>query len=80
MKILRYSEALEKSENKDWFKSFYNENDYASDEEVAKINQLALGKEKLMEEYFEDTHDILLQKEYVLDLIDFLENPYDLND
>ena len=77
MKILTYEEALQRSDNQDWFKTFYKKEEIASDEDVKKINSLASQNPQLLEEYFEDNEDILLQKEYVEDLIDFLrENTF----
>ena len=73
--ILTYDEALKKANNPDWFKSFYNKDDLANDEEVLKINNLVkeVGEDKLFE-YFEIKEDMILQKEYVLDLIEYLED------
>ena len=72
--ILTYDEALKKANNPDWFKSFYKKEDLASDEDVIKINNLVkeVGEDKLFE-YFEIKEDMVLQKEYVLDLIEYLE-------
>lgn len=72
--ILKYDEALKKALNPDWFKSFYNKEDLASDIEVDKINSLVneLGEDVLFN-YFEIHEDMVLQKEYVLDLLDYLE-------
>lgn len=72
--ILTYDEALKKANNPDWFKSFYKKEDLASDDEVLKINNLVkeVGEDKLFE-YFEIKEDMVLQKEYVLDLIEYLE-------
>lgn len=73
--ILKYDEALEKAENKDWFKCFYKREDLASDSEVKEINTLVkeLGEDVLFD-YFEIKEDMVLQKEYVLDLLDYLED------
>ena len=72
--ILKYDEALKKAENPDWFKSFYKKEDLASDLEVDNINSLVneLGEDVLFN-YFEIHEDMVLQKEYVLDLLDYLE-------
>ena len=72
--ILTYDEALKRASNPDWFKSFYNKDELASDEEVLQINNLVkeVGEDKLFE-YFEIKEDMVLQKEYVLDLIEYLE-------
>lgn len=72
--ILKYDEALKKALNPDWFKSFYNKEDLASDLEVDKINSLVkeLGEDILFD-YFEIHEDMVLQKEYVEDLLDYLE-------
>lgn len=73
--ILTYDEALEKAENKDWFKSFYKREDLASNSEVNQINTLVkeLGEDVLFD-YFEIKEDMVLQKEYVLDLLDYLKD------
>ena len=73
--ILTYDEAMNKASNKDWFKNFYKKEDLASDDEVNKINALVkeVGEEYLFE-YFEIKEDMVLQKEYVLDLIEYLED------
>lgn len=73
--ILTYDEALLKAENKDWFKSFYKREDLASDLEVNEINALVkeLGEDVLFD-YFEIKEDMVLQKEYVDDLLDYLED------
>jgi hypothetical protein len=73
--ILKYDEALEKAENKDWFKSFYKREDLASDSEVNQINTLVkeLGEDVLFD-YVEIKEAMVLQKEYVLDLLDYLED------
>lgn len=72
--ILKYKEGLLRAENKDWFLSFYKEEDIASDEEVDLINSLAIevGIDKLYD-YLEMDDDIILQREYVEDLIDYLK-------
>ena len=73
--ILTYDEALLKAENKDWFKSFYKREDLASDIEVNEINALVkeLGEDVLFD-YFEIKEDMVLQKDYVDDLLDYLED------
>ena len=74
--ILKYDEALKRDENPDWFKNFYPKEIVASDEEVDKINELAKKTgEHLLNEYFDQTEDFLLLKEYVQDIIDYLTNP-----
>lgn len=74
--ILKYDEALKRAENPDWFRNFYPKEIVASDEEVDKINELAKKKgEHLLNEYFDQTEDFLLLKEYVQDIIDYLNNP-----
>ena len=72
--ILTYDEALNLAENKDWFKSFYKKEDLASDDEVLQINTLVkeLG-ENVLFDYFEIKEDMVLQKEYVEDLLDYLK-------
>ena len=71
--ILTYDEALKKAENPDWFKGFYKKEDLASDMDVNKINSLVkeLGEDILFD-YFEIKEDMVLQKEYVIDLLDYL--------
>ncbi len=71
--ILTYDEALARSSNKEWFKSFYKKDDLASDEEVNAINKLVLEVGiNYLDDYLEMKDDTILQKEYVLDLIDYL--------
>lgn len=73
--ILKYEEALKKATNQDWFKQFYKPEDLASDDEVEQINSLA--KEvgiSYLDEYLEMKDDMVLQKEYVEDLIEYLED------
>ncbi len=73
--ILTYDEALERSANKEWFKSVYKREDIISDEEVKEINALVLkASPKALEVYFETKDDLFLQKEYKDDLIDYLED------
>ena len=73
MKILTYDEALEKASNKDWFKGFYKKEEILSNDEVKRINELAdKVSPNFLAEYFEDDHDILLQKEYYEDLLEEL--------
>ena len=71
--ILKYDEALMKAENPDWFKNFYKKEDLASDDEVDEINTLVkeLG-ENVLFDYFEIKEDMVLQKDYVMDLLDYL--------
>lgn len=71
--ILTYDEALKRAENPDWFRSFYKKEDLASDIDVEKINTLVreLG-ENILFDYFEIKEDMVLQKEYVEDLLDYL--------
>lgn len=71
--ILKYEEALQKAENPEWFKSFYKKEDLALDSQVDEINQLVkeLG-ENVLFEYFDIKEDMVLQQEYVLDLLDYL--------
>jgi len=76
--ILKYDEALKRAANPDWFKSFYKREEIATDSEVDEINSLVkeLGVEVLFE-YFDIKDDMLLQSEYVDDLLDYL---YDLKE
>lgn len=76
--ILKYDEALERSENKEWFKSFFKKEDLCSDEEVDVINNLVneVGEDKLFS-YFEIKEDMVLQKYYYDDLLDYLEDLID---
>lgn len=74
MKILKYSEALLNATNKDWFKSFYKEDEICSDIEVDHINDLASKfKTNPLSDYFETKEDIMLQKEYYETTISDLE-------
>ena len=72
--ILTYDEGLERSDNKEWFKSFFKREDLASDSKVKLINDLAneVGI-NFLNEYLEDDEDIALQDIYADDLIDFLQ-------
>ena len=72
--ILTYDEGIKRATNPEWFKSFFKREDIASDEEVKKINSLVneVGISYL-DEYLEDDSDIILQKDYVYDLIEYLE-------
>lgn len=71
--ILTYEEGLAKASNKEWFLSFFKRDEIASDEEVKMINNLVLEVGiNYLNEYLEDDEDIILQREYVLDLIDYL--------
>ena len=71
--ILTYDEALERSTNKEWFKSVYKKEDVISDEEVKDVNELAKkAGPKALKAYFEIDDDMFLQKEYKEDLITFL--------
>lgn len=73
--ILKYDEALKRAENPDWFKGFYPKEIVASDEEVDEINKLAKEKgEQYLNEYFDQKEDFLLLKEYVCDIIDYLND------
>lgn len=71
--ILTYDEALKKAENPDWFKNFYKREDLATDIQVKEINDLVakLGEDVLFD-YFEIKEDMVLQEEYVQDLLDYL--------
>jgi histidinol dehydrogenase len=71
--ILTYDEALNRAENKEWFKQFYKREEIISDEDVKEINALvAKTGEKALNDYFETNDDIFLQKEYKDDLIEYL--------
>lgn len=71
--ILKYNEALNKATNPEWFKSFYKKDEVATDEEVDQINALVkmVGEDKLFD-YFQIREDMLVQQEYVEDLIWYL--------
>ena len=77
--ILKYNEALNKAENKEWFKSFYKIDEVSDDDTVDEINELVkkLGGNQILENYFEIKDDMLLLKIYEDDLFDYL---YDLED
>jgi len=73
--ILTYDEALNRADNKEWFKQFYKREEIISDEEVKEINALVLkAGEKALQDYFEIKDDMFLQKEYKDDLIDYLND------
>lgn len=71
--ILTYDEAMNKSQNPEWFKNTYKREEICSDEEVLKINKLVheVGEEVLFN-YFCINEDMFLQREYLEDLIDYL--------
>ena len=70
--ILTYDEALNRADNKEWFKQFYKREEIISDEEVKEINELVLKTgEKALQDYFEIKDDMFLQREYKDDLIDY---------
>lgn len=72
--ILTYDEGFKRASNPEWFKSFFKRDEIATDEEVKKINELALEVGlSYLNEYLEDDSDIILQREYVADLISYLE-------
>lgn len=73
--ILTYDEAMNKSANPDWFKNTYKREEICSDEEVLKINALVreVGEEVLFD-YFCINEDMFLQREYMEDLIDYLND------
>lgn len=72
--ILTYDEGAKRASNKDWFLSFYKREDIASDEEVKLINELVLKVgEDVLKDYLETDDDIILQREYVEDLILYLK-------
>ncbi len=73
MKILKYSEALARACNPDWFKGTYKEADVCSDELVDKLNCLLKEVDpKALENYFGFNDDLMLQTEYYDDLYDYL--------
>lgn len=73
--ILTYDEALNRADNKEWFKQFYKREEIISDEEVKEINELVLkAGEKALQDYFEIKDDMFLQREYKDDLIDYLND------
>lgn len=72
--ILTYDEGLKRASNPEWFKSFFKRDEIAADEEVKKINELALEVGlSYLKEYLEEDRDVILQREYVADLISYLE-------
>lgn len=77
--ILKYTEAMERAENKEWFKSFYKEDEVSDDSTVDELNKLVneLGGNQILYDYFDIKDDILLLKIYEDDLFDYL---YDLED
>jgi hypothetical protein len=73
--ILTYDEALNRADNKEWFKQFYKREEIISDEEVKEINELVLkAGEKALQDYFEIKDDMFLQREYKDDLMDYLND------
>ena len=73
--ILTFDEALNRADNKEWFKQFYKREEIISDEEVKEINELVLkAGEKALQDYFEIKDDMFLQREYKDDLIDYLND------
>lgn len=72
--ILTYDEGFKRASNPEWFKSFFKRDEIAMDEEVKKINELALEVGlSYLKEYLEEDRDVILQREYVADLISYLE-------
>lgn len=72
--ILTYDEGFKRASNPEWFKSFFKRGEIATDEEVKKINELALEVGlSYLKEYLEEDRDVILQREYVADLISYLE-------
>lgn len=72
--ILTYDEGFKRASNPEWFKSFFKRDEIATDEEVKKINELALEVGlSYLKEYLEEDRDVILQREYVADLICYLE-------
>lgn len=72
--ILTYDEGFKRASNPEWFKSFFKRDEIAKDEEVKKINELALEVGlSYLKEYLEEDRDVILQREYVADLISYLE-------
>lgn len=72
--ILTYDEGFKRASNPECFKSFFKRDEIATDEEVKKINELALEVGlSYLKEYLEEDRDVILQREYVADLISYLE-------
>jgi len=75
MKLLTYDEALEKAENKEWFKNFYSREEVCLDEEVKEANELAASiGPNVLEDYFKQNQDMLLLGMYYDSLMDYLED------
>lgn len=73
--ILTYDEALDKAENKEWFKNTYKKEEICTDEEVKEINDLVCRVgEKALFDYFSIYEDMFLQREYKDDLLDYLND------
>lgn len=72
--ILTYDEAKMRADNPEWFEGYYKRDEICSDSEVKEINDLVkkVGEDKLFE-YFGINEDMFLQKEYMEDLMAFLE-------
>lgn len=78
--ILTYDEALNKADNKEWFKKYYKREEICDDNEVKEINDLVCKVgEKYLFDYFSIYEDMFLQKEYKDDLIDYLYEILDNN-
>lgn len=72
--ILTYDEGFKRASNPEWFKSFFKRDEIATDGEIKKINELALEVGlSYLKEYLEEDRDVILQREYVADLISYLE-------
>ena len=73
MRILKYSEALKRANNPDWFINTYKEEEICNDIEVDEINKLVDEvSDRALIVYFGFNDDLMLQKEYYDDLYDFL--------
>ena len=73
MRILKYSEALKRANNPDWFIYTYKEEEICNDIEVDEINKLVDEvSDRALIVYFGFNDDLMLQKEYYDDLYDFL--------
>ncbi len=73
--ILTFDEARERAFSKEWFDKTYVREDICTDEDVKKINDLVMQVgEKALFDYFGIDEDMFLQKEYMDDLIDYLND------
>lgn len=75
MKLLTYDEALDRAENKNWFKNFYSKDEVCTDQEVREANELARSiSSTCLKDFFGEDADVLLLNIYYDNLMDYLED------